>query len=100
MDVGGYINRMDYALGIGDVWAQRQYHWHLKATVQQSLIGAMRLNSKNPHTYNIYEQVLDRKYPESGITNTFRGLKPFTNESVRLTSAVALLNQQRVRLST
>lgn len=100
VDVGGYINRMDYALGIGDVWAQRQFHWHLTATVQQSLIGAMRLNPKNPHTYVIHEKVLDRKYPESGITNTFRGLKPFTNESVRLTSAVALLNQQRVRLNT
>lgn len=100
VDVGGYINRMDYALGIGDVWSQSQLHWRVMASVKQRSMPNLstKLNAGDPHSFVIHQQVLDREVPTNGLTNTFRGLKPFTNESVRLTSAVALLNQQRVRL--
>lgn len=100
VDVGGYINRMDMALGLSDIYWQygcfqdsivhTTYSQHptLPGHIFNTRKGIM-LNRERRHT---------RHAPSSVIHNTFKGIKAFTNESVRLTSALALINQQRHRI--
>lgn len=92
IDVGGYINRMDFALGIGD------FYWQYYRTRKQTKLRTY--NRIGPYNLNAQKLIVSgfmktnrRDAPSQLVANTFKGLKPFTNETVRLTSSVALINQ-------
>lgn len=92
VDIGGYINRMDFALGMKDIYWQYSAHRKVYQTVRYSgYLG----NIHNPACEAINVSIgHQRLAPSQVLINSFKGIKPFTNETVRLTSAVALINQQ------
>lgn len=98
VDVGGYINRMDFALGLSDIYWQYSCNRKSYAYVTYDRIAGAPLHDQK--CLAVVTKVSNkRSAPSSVIANSFKGLKPFTNETVRLTSAVALLNQQVSRIS-
>lgn len=99
VDVGGYINRMDFALGISDIWYQ--YAVQRRCQVYLDYERAPYIGYLNPEDHCIAvanNKTSFRSTPSSDLPNSFMGVKKFTNETVRLTSAVALLNQQVSRI--
>lgn len=94
VDVGGYINRMDFALGLSDIYWQYSCRRKSIALVTYDRTLAYGDLNMQPCLSVSTTYSHKRSAPSSVVANTFRGLKPFTNETVRLTSAVALLNQQ------
>lgn len=96
VDVGGYINRMDYNAGIYDFVWQGSTKKH---AICNAYVSEINYNKLKIPAVSQYERVVyHRRRPTVKIVNSFRGLKKFTNETVRLTSAVALINQQRMRI--
>lgn len=95
VDVGGYINRMDAALGVTDLWGQVSTRrvavnsYAIDSTASEWLLPGYPRTSG---TSTLIDCI--RHSPTSNIPNTFRGIKKFTNEKVRLTSALALISQQ------
>lgn len=95
VDVGGYINRMDFALGITDVY----YQTSIRRTA--SAISTEFRNTDpwgrriiKPVRGNYSSVYRERSAPLTNPSNTFKGFKAFTNETVRLTTSVALITQQ------
>lgn len=96
VDVGGYINRMDYNAGVYDFVWQGSTKKH---AICDAYMSGINYNKLKVPAVSQYERVVyHRRRPTVNIVNSFRGLKIFTNETVRLTSAVALMNQQRMRI--
>lgn len=93
VDVGGYINRMDYALGVSDIWWQ--YSGRVKSFAHVTYTKTPTPLNTQPCIALATRLHHKRSLPSKVVANSFKGLKPFTNETVRLTSTLALLNQQR-----
>lgn len=100
VDVGGYINRMDFALGIENFWWQYSCFQQSRTILTVYEWQPWYVFSYQPAKLRVDIKRNLREQPTSKIVNTFRGFKRFTNETVRLTSAVALINQQRQRLKS
>jgi len=98
VDVGGYINRMDFALGLSDIYWQYSCNRKSYAYVTYTQTPLAHTLNTQPCLSICTKNSSKRSTPSRVIANTFKGLKPFTNETVRLTSAVALLNQQTSRI--
>lgn len=94
VDVGGYINRMDFALGVTDIWWQYSFTQKCtgRATFLYSDVGRF---DNQPLIVEVQCKDYERLAPTQRLENSFIGFKRFTNEKVRLTSALALINQQR-----
>lgn len=104
VDVGGYINRMDFALGISDLYWQgmvRRKGYAYNVYVQSKDPSRLWLNQDTPIRSIALAQTATRTTPSNTVINSFKGLKnPFAvNETVRLTSAVALTQQQLKRIN-
>lgn len=93
VDVGGYINRMDFSLGSSNPWGQVSIRKRSSVQVEAVLRGGLE-PALTPAVGTFHCLYSDRMLPTNSIPNTYMGVKRFTNEAVRLTSAVALLNQQ------
>lgn len=97
VDVGGYINRMDWALGLSDIYYQTMTRCSLdlslSAEVKKHYVyGYGPCTQPGRATQSMVDYV--RSGPQTQLLNSFKGFKPFTNQTVRLTSAVALVHQQ------
>lgn len=99
VDIGGYLNRMDAALGIDSLYVNT-------LTGYKYIQNAHFEPRNNPATYDrggsnttgirVYTYI-ERQSTARKLSNTFTGFRPFTNEKVRLTSALALAYQQFLR---
>lgn len=93
VDVGGYINRMDFALGLSDVY------WQYSCKKTGNVFNTY---TSTPLAHKLDQSCISlvtfsdtyRSSPSNVITNSFKGLKPFTNQATRLTTVAALISQQ------
>lgn len=100
VDVGGYINRMDFALGLSNVYWQYSARRFSYANITYTSTPNVAKLDTQPCMAMATRLTYKRSTPSGVVLNSFKGLKPFTNETVRLTSAVALVNQQVKRLKS
>ena len=91
LDIGGYINRMDWALGISNLQVIKMTGCNVKGTLWTERSSGFRQGAM---ASSIYTKSV-RTGPNATVSNAFMGVKKFTNEGRRLTSALALLNQLR-----
>lgn len=99
--VGDYVNRMDFALGLSDIYWQYACYQRSQviATYFRHPVLALTFDTRPGIILNdsIRSQ---RDAPTNEVMNTFEGFKnPFVNGTVRLASSVALINQLRVRIN-
>lgn len=98
VDVGGYISRMDFALGLSDIsWQYSCFRKSYNHVIYHK-VSSIELDTQ-PMIVICTTKSHQRNWPSQVISNTFKGLKPFTNETVRLTSAVALINHQLTQIT-
>lgn len=99
VDIGGYLNRMDAALGIDSLYVNTltgyKYVQNARFQPRDNPPTAFRGGS-NTTGIRVYTYI-ERQATVRKLSNTFTGVRPFTNEKVRLTSALALAYQQFLR---